>query len=127
MSKFFGQQGMFSQQNQQQQNQQQQQQQQHSVKTQNVITKIVNPTTTSSTSSMSGGGYSNNSNKIIKLEPGTSHHNHQKINSHLLDHGYGVQPHYANMREVNRVPPKASDLCITNYYKVSFDTFLSKF
>lgn len=121
MSKFFGQQGMFSQQNQQQQQQKQQnqqQQQQHSVKTQNVITKIVSPA--SSTSSMGGGGYSNNSNKIIKLEPGTSHHNHQKINSHLLDHGYGVQPHYANIREVNRVPPKPSDLCITNYYKVSF-------
>lgn len=116
MSKFFYQPGMFSQPNQQQQKQQNQQQQ-HSVKTQNVITKIISPAC-STTSAMVG--YTTNSKKIIKLEPGTSHHNHQKINAHLLDHGYGVQPHYANMREVNRVPPKASEICITNYYKVSF-------
>lgn len=96
MSKFFAQQGVFSQQNQQKPQQQ--------------------PPQCSTTSAV---GYSNNLMKTIKLEPGTSHHNHhQKINSHLLDHGYGATPHYANMREVNRVPPKASEICITNYYKV---------
>lgn len=102
MSKFFAQQGgVFSQQNQQKS----QQQQPH------VITKIASPSTSV--------GYSSNLIKTIKLEPGTSHHNHhQKINSHLLDHGYGATPHYANMREVNRMPPKASEVCITNYYKV---------
>lgn len=57
-----------------------------------------------------------NANKLI--EPGTpAMAHHSKVNTHLLDHGYGATPQPQFVRDTAKTVSKSSDFCITNYYK----------